>query len=231
MTDLIAYYRVSTERQGRSGLGLDAQREAVSRYCDSKGLKTASEFIEIESGRNDMRPELAKALAHCRATGATLIVAKLDRLARSARFLLSVLEGSGEGGVVFCDLPEIPAGPVGKFMVTQLAAVAELEAGMISQRTKSALAAAKARGVKLGNPNLKPGNREQALKAGALNRQQAKARAEAVSPYIRDAIKAGCDTPGKIAGALQARGVKTPRGKSTWSGTQVRRAMRLAKIA
>jgi hypothetical protein len=93
-----------------------------------------AEMVDVESGKNNGRPQLAKALELCRMTGPTLVVAKLHRLARNARFLLSVVECSGEGGVVFCDLPQVPAGPVGKFLVTQMAAVAELEAGLISQR-------------------------------------------------------------------------------------------------
>jgi len=146
----VAYYRVSTERQGRSGLGLDAQREAVSRHLDGGSWSLLGEFTEIESGRNNARPQLAAALAMCRLTGATLVIAKLGRLARNARFLLSIAEGTGSNGVVFCDLPTVPVGPVGKFLVTQMAAVAELEAGLISQRTTAALAMAKARGVALG---------------------------------------------------------------------------------
>ena len=104
----------------------------------------------MESGKANDRPELAKALVHCKLTGATLIVAKLDRLCRDQAFLMSVWTGTGDGGVVFCDLPSIPAGPVGKFILQQMASVAELERGLISQRTKAALAAAKERGVKLG---------------------------------------------------------------------------------
>lgn len=110
------YVRVSTDRQGRSGLGLDAQRVAVERHLNGGEWKLLAEFVEIESGENNDRRQLTKALAHCRLTGGTLVVAKLDRLARNARFLLSVVEGTGAGGVVFCDLPSIP--PMGKFMVT-----------------------------------------------------------------------------------------------------------------
>ena len=96
----------------------------------------------MESGKRSDRPQLAAALAACRARRATLVIAKIDRLARNARFLLSVVEGSGDAGVVFCDLPALPPGPVGKFMLTQMAAVAELEAGLTSQRTTAALAVA-----------------------------------------------------------------------------------------
>jgi len=129
----IAYYRVSTQAQGRSGLGLEAQREAVARHAATLGGQVVQEFTEVESGKRNDRPQLAAALAACRAQGAVLCIAKLDRLARNARFLLSVVEGAGEAGVAFCDLPQLPPGPAGRFMLTMFAAVAELEAGMISQ--------------------------------------------------------------------------------------------------
>ena len=147
----ISYLRVSTDKQGRSGLGLDAQREAVSRHLDGGNWTLLCEYVEIESGKHDDRPKLAAAMRHARRTGATLIVAKLDRLSRNQSFLMRVWEGTGKAGVVFCDLPSIPAGPVGKFIVQQMAAVAELERGLISSRTKAALAIAREeRGIKLG---------------------------------------------------------------------------------
>lgn len=146
MPCFVAYYRVSTDRQGRSGLGLDAQRAAVAKYVAGAGGVVAAEFEEVESGKRNDRPQLAAALAACRARRAALVIAKLDRRARNARFLLHVVEGTGEAGVVFCDLPSVPPRPVGKFLLTQMAAVAELEAGLISQRTRAALAASKARG-------------------------------------------------------------------------------------
>ena len=120
----VAYLRVSTDGQGRSGLGLEAQRQAVAAYVAQAGGEVVAEFQEVESGKRADRPQLAAALASCRIRRAVLVIAKLDRLARNARFLLSVVEGSGEAGVVFCDLPTVPAGPVGKFLVTQMAAVA-----------------------------------------------------------------------------------------------------------
>jgi DNA invertase Pin-like site-specific DNA recombinase len=161
----VSYLRVSTDGQGRSGLGLEAQRQAVAAYVAQAGGEVVAEFREVESGKRADRPQLATALAACRTRRAVLVIAKLDRLARNARFLLSVVEGSGEAGVVFCDLPTVPAGPVGKFLVTQMAAVAELEAGLISQRTRAALAVAKARGVRLGNPSPTPATPEMAAAA------------------------------------------------------------------
>ncbi len=225
----VAYYRVSTERQGRSGLGLDAQREAVGAYLAGKGWPPVQEFTEVESGKRADRPELAKALAACRLQGATLVVAKLDRLARNTRFLLSVVEGTGDEGVVFCDLPSIPPGAVGKFMVTQMAAVAELEAAMISARTKAALAAAKARGVALG------GRREG---AGDLSRVANKGRAASAASRAAKARQRGADLSGIIAeirasgtaslrdlaSGLNARNIPAPRG-GTWSAVQVSRVL------
>jgi DNA invertase Pin-like site-specific DNA recombinase len=153
----ISYIRVSTVGQGRSGLGLDAQKEAVARHIATAGGHLVAEFQEVESGKRSDRPVLTAALAACRARRAVLIVAKLDRLARNTKFQLTIAEGAGDGGVVFADLPQIPLGAMGKFFITLMAAVAELEAGLISQRTCAALAIAKARGVKLGNPRLRTG--------------------------------------------------------------------------
>lgn len=224
----VAYYRVSTERQGRSGLGLEAQRDQVARHVESVGGQVVGEFVEVESGKRNDRPELAKALKAARSRGAVLIIAKLDRLARNARFLLSIVEGAGEAGVAFCDLPQLPPGPAGKFMLTMFAAVAELEAGMISQRTKAALDAAKARGVKLGNPQLRAGSAATARRAAKVRTAQAKAKAADVLPYIKAARKAGASSLSQIAAALEARGVRTPRGGSRWAPSQVARVLERA---
>lgn len=231
-TRFVAYFRVSTDQQGRSGLGLEAQRAAVARYIASNasGVMVA-EFEEVESGKRNDRPQLEAALASCRANRATLVIAKLDRLARNTRFLLSIVEGSGEGGVVFCDLPTVPAGPVGKFLITQMAAVAELEAGLISQRTKAALTAAKARGVKLGNPRLTAGTADSAKAAAAAAASQAKQRAADVLPMIRQAQKAGATTLQAIADAMTARGIPTPGGRRTWHPATVKRVMEYAVAA
>lgn len=213
----IAYLRVSTQAQGRSGLGLEAQREAVRSHLAAAGWRLAGEFVEVESGRKADRPQLAEALAACRLTGAVLVVAKLDRLARDAQFLLSVLGGAGEGGVVFCDLPTVPAGPVGRFLVTQMAAVAELEAGLIAQRTRAALAAAKARGAKLGGWR---GGPKVDTAAGTKARQeQADAFAVSLAGIVAP-LRAGGASLREIGATLTERGIKTARG-GAWSADAV----------
>ncbi|MFT2094173.1 recombinase family protein [Acidiphilium multivorum] len=218
---IIAYYRVSTERQGRSGLGLEAQRSAVEAFTAARNASIVSTFTEIETGKSDARPELAAALRLSRMTGATLAVAKLDRLARNARFLLSVVEGSGEGGVVFCDLPNIPPGPVGRFLVTQMAAVAELEAGMIAARTKAALQAAKARGAKLGGwrggPTVNPEAGRAARTARADN------FAATVGPMAA-ALRDEGRSLREVGAALAERGIKTAQG-GAWSADAVKRLL------
>ena len=149
LTELfVAYYRVSTQKQGRSGLGLDAQRQTVKDYLGNQA-KLVGEYVEVESGKVNARPQLERALAACRVHNAALVVSKVDRLTRSVSFLHKIVESGVD--IRFCDMPELQ-GPAGKFMLNQMAAVAELEAGLISQRTRAALSAAKARGVILGNP-------------------------------------------------------------------------------
>ena len=225
----IAYYRVSTKKQGKSGLGLDAQKEAVANYLNGGKWKLVAEKTEIETGKLNSRPALAEALLLCRLHNATLIIAKLDRLARNARFLLTIVEESGESGVVFCDLPTVPPGPVGKFLITQMAATAELEAGLVSQRTKSALSAAKARGTKLGGLRGPAGRMKRISKLGTV--QSAKVRSEAserrrsdLQPILEDIQKSGAKSLREIAAALNERGVTTPRG-GEWSAVQVKRLL------
>ena len=168
----------------------------------------------MESGKRADRPQLAAALASCRTRRAVLVIAKLDRLARNARFLLSVVEGSGEAGVVFCDLPTVPAGPVGKFLVTQMAAVAELEAGLISQRTRAALAVAKARGVRLGNPSPPPATAEMAAAARHARSRQVAARAADVLAVVRQVQAEGASSLRAIAAKLQPSDVVDHCGDS-----------------
>jgi DNA invertase Pin-like site-specific DNA recombinase len=147
----VSYLRVITDKQGRSGLGLEAQRAAVEGYLNGGRWTLFAEYVEAESRQRTDRPKLAKALAHAKAIGATVVFAKLDRLARNVDLLGKLV--ASDVDLVFCDLPHVPPGAMGRFPLTQMASVAELEAGLISERTKAALAAAKARGVKLGNPN------------------------------------------------------------------------------
>src|SRR5439155_7141311 len=143
----VAYYRVSTGRQGKSGLGLEAQRAAVASYLNGGDWSIVAEFTEVESGKRSDRPALDQALAAARLHRASLVVSKVDRLTRSVAFLSRLLEAGVD--VRFADLPQIE-GATGRFLLQQMVAVAELEAGMISARTKAALAAAKKRGKKLG---------------------------------------------------------------------------------
>ena len=221
----VSYLRVSIDGQGRSGLGLEAQRQVVAAHVAQTGGMLVAEFQEVESGKRADRPQLAAALAACRTRRAVLLIAKLDRLARNARFLLWVVEGSGEAGVVFCDLPTVPAGPVGKFLVTQMAAVAELEAGLISQRTRAALAVAKARGVKLGNPRLVPATPATAAVAREARSRQVAERTADVLAVLRQVQDEGAASLRAIATGLQAHGVLTSAGKAIWSATQVRRVL------
>jgi DNA invertase Pin-like site-specific DNA recombinase len=205
----VSYYRVSTAQQGRSGLGLDAQRETVREFLSGGDWTKAGEFIEIESGKRSDRPQLDAALELCRLTGATLIVAKLDRLSRNVRFLLSVVEGTGDAGVVFCDLPRIPPGPMGKFIVTQMASVAELEAGLISKRTKDALAASKARGKALGG--YRGGPKPDPTVGLAARQKQAADWVASVRPVVTTLRNEGLSLR-RVCAELEQRGIRTPNG-------------------
>lgn len=219
----ISYLRVSTDKQGRSGLGIEAQRDAVDRYLASQGGKLVREFVETESGKRSDRPKLAAALSYSKATGATLVFAKLDRLTRNVDLLRSLVTSSVD--LVFCDLPHVPPGAMGRFLLTQMASVAELEAGLISERTKAALAAAKARGVKLGNPNGARAFRGKQIgndaavakiKSRAIERV---ANLQAVALELRDQ---GHVSVRAMSAALNDRGILTPRGRS-WHPTSVAR--------
>ena len=214
----VAYYRVSTDKQGRSGLGLDAQREAVARHAAGCGGIVAAAFEEVESGRRGDRPQLAAAMAECRLRRGVLLIAKLDRLARDAHFLL----GLEKAGVEFvaADMPHANRLTIGVMVL-----VAEEEARATSARTKAALAAAKARGVKLGNPRLRPGNALTASDARAAWSGQAAHRAAEVLPYVEAARRAGAATLQQLADALTARGIRTPRGGERWRPWQVRRVV------
>ena len=216
-TAFVAYYRVSTDKQGRSGLGLEAQRAAVVAHVAGARGTVAGEFVEVESGRKRDRPQLAAALAAARAHRAVLVIAKLDRLARNVHFVSGLMESGVE--FVAADLPT-----VNRLTVHILAAVAEEEARMISARTKAALAAAKARGVRLGNPNLAAGSPMQARAANAVKTGRAQVRAADVLPFIEQARRAGATTLQQLADALAARGVPTPSGRGRrWHPVQVAR--------
>lgn len=223
----VSYLRVSTDKQGRSRLGLDGQREAVASYLRGRpGAVLVGEHVEVESGKRRDRPELAKALASCRCQRAALVVAKLDRLARDARFLLTVLDGApADTGVVFCDLPTVPEGPVGRFLVSQMAAVAELEAGLIAQRTRDALKAAKARGVVLGGWRGGPVPDDAARRAAALARTtRAASLATDLRPVIEHLRAGGVSSLSGLAAGLNGRAVPSPGG-GRWTATAVRRLL------
>jgi DNA invertase Pin-like site-specific DNA recombinase len=213
----IAYYRVSTEGQGRSGLGLEAQQAAVLDYLNGGGWKLKAEFTEVESGKLDDRPQLAAALKACKKHRAKLVIAKLDRLARKVSFIAGLMDSKVD--FVACDLPS--ATP---FMLHVYAAVAEEEARKISERTKAALAAAKERGVKLGNPtNLAEASR----KGAAANKARADRFAANVLPIVNEIKAAGVTSVRGISKALNARGVRTAGG-GAWHPTSVHRLLNRA---
>ncbi len=212
----VSCYRVSTDKQGRFGLGLEAQRAAVQAHVAGSRGQVVAEFVEVESGRRCDRPQLAAALAAARAHRAVLVIAKLDRLARNVHFVSGLMESGVE--FVVADMPK-----VNRLTVHILAAVTE-EARMISARTKAALAAAKARGVRLGNPNLHAGSPDQARAANAVKTGRAQMRVADVLPFIEQARRAGATTLQQLADALGARGVPTPSGRGQrWHPVQVAR--------
>src|SRR3984885_2574028 len=175
----VCYFRVSTGRQGKSGLCLEAQREAVKQYLNGGDWETVAEHTDVESGKNSDRPALEKELADARLHRASLVVSKVDRLTRSVAFLSRLLEAGVDGR--FADLPQIE-GATGRFLLQQMVAVAELEAGMISKRTKDALAQAKKRGAKLGGDRgVKPTAKMRAASTAALQKR-ANERAADIAP-------------------------------------------------
>ena len=211
----VAYYRVSTARQGRSGLGLEAQRQAVAAHI---GRSPEHEFTEVESGRKADRPELLKALDLAELTGATLIVAKLDRLSRDVAFI---------SGLMASRIPFIVAelgADADPFMLHLYAALAEKERQLISERTKAALAARKAQGSRLGN---RRSPAIAAAKARAASLGQADRFAGEIIPFIRAIQRAGITSLRGIAAALEARGVRTARG-GRWQVSNVRNIIRRA---
>lgn len=214
---VVAYFRVSTAGQGRSGLGLDAQRAAVAQYCGGRGCNVLGEFTEIESGKVDTRPELAKALHLAKVTGATLVVAKLDRLSRNVAFLAALQESGAR--FVAADMPE-----ANELTIHIMAAVAQAERKAISRRTREALAAAKARGVKLGNPNgaaaLISANKGNAASVVAIKAGAERFAAD-LEPIVADIAAAGHASLRTMAAELNRRGIVTRRG-GAWHPATVR---------
>jgi DNA invertase Pin-like site-specific DNA recombinase len=208
MANFVAYYRVSTARQGKSGLGLEAQRAAVREHLNGGTWQVVAEFTEIESGKNADRPKLAAALKECRLRRAKLIIAKLDRLARNVAFVSNLMESGVEFEAV--DFPQ-----ANRLTIHIMAAIAEHEAKMISDRTKAALAAARRRGVKLGGyRGYQPTAKDRAAGQAA----------------IRERVQAsGCTSLRAIAAGLEARGIPAARG-GKWTAVQVSRLLEVAAI-
>jgi DNA invertase Pin-like site-specific DNA recombinase len=219
MNAIVSYVRVSTSMQGKSGLGIEAQREALLRFAKTEGYEIIAEHVEVETGKGadalDRRPQLAEALAKARRHRCPVAVAKLDRLSRDVHFI---------SGLMAHRVPFLVAelgADVDPFMIHIYAALAEKERALISQRTSAALKAAKARGVRLGNPTIE--------KAQIIGTARVKAGADQfaanVLPVIREAQKAGASSLRAIADILNARGVRTARG-GKWAATQVRDILR-----
>jgi len=205
----VSLIRVSTNRQGESGLGLEAQREAIRRHVESTGGELIAEHVEVESGKSGNRPVLLRAIGECRERKAVLLLAKLDRLARNVAFVSSLMETNVEFFALdapFCN----------RFMVHIMAAFAEHEREMISARTKAALAAAKARGVQLGSFG---------KELAARNRADAQSFAEALRQPILEHMRAGRDTLQQLAEALDQAGLRTREG-GRWAPTSVQRVLR-----
>ncbi len=218
MRVIVSYLRVSTSQQGRSGLGLEAQRDALVRFAETEGFEIVREYVEVETGKGsdalERRPQLAAALAEARRLRCPVAVAKLDRLSRDVHFISGLMAHR----VAFL-VAEL--GPdVDPFILHLFAALAEKERALISVRTKAALKAAKARGVRLGNPRLDVA-RDKAIARVTTNADQ---QASNVWPIIRDIQRAGATTLRQIADALNARGITTPRG-GKWYATSVKNAL------
>lgn len=218
----VSYVRVSTQRQGASGLGLEGQRKAVADYLNGGAWELVGEFTEVESGKRNDRPQLAAALAACRKHKATLVIAKLDRLARNVAFIANLMESNVE--FVAVDMPT-----ANRLTMHILAAVAEHEREMISTRTRAALEAAKARGRRLGwsIESRRDEQRQAARKGAAKRHEQAIAFARAMLPKIESARAAGAHTLAKIAERLTKDGIETARG-GAWYPTTVANVLAMA---
>ncbi|HUD91613.1 recombinase family protein [Sphingobium sp.] len=214
---VVTYYRVSTAAQGRSGLGLEAQRRAIASYCEGRACEVLAEFTEIETGKRNDRPELARALHYAKVTGATLVIAKLDRLSRNAAFLLQLQDSGAK--FLAADMPEACNLTVGI-----LALVAQQEREAISARTKAALAAAKERGTRLGNPNgaaaLQRAGKGNKAAVGAV-KADADRHALNLAPIVDDLRLQGLSSLPALAKGLNERHMATPRG-GLWHPSSVR---------
>lgn len=213
---IVTYTRVSTGKQGRSGLGLEGQEAAIAAFAAANAAHIVGAFTEVESGRNNARPQLQAALKLARVTGAKLVIAKLDRLSRNAAFLLNLQESGVD--FVACDNPTATPLTIGI-----LALVAQDEARAISERTKAALKAAKARGQALGNPNGAEALRRAGKGNGAsceAQRTAALTRAHDLADTIADVEAQGHTTLAAIAAELNRRGIKTARG-GMWHASSV----------
>ena len=218
---LVGYVRVSTAQQGRSGLGIEAQKEALERFAASEGLTVGRVFVEVETGKGadaiERRPQLAAALNEARRQRCPVAVAKLDRLSRDVHFI---------SGLMAHRVPFVVAelgADVDPFILHLFAALAQKERAMISARTKAALAAARARGVTLGGPDLSKARKRAVASIKALADQHA----DNVLPIIREVRRAGATSLRQIADALNARGISTPRG-GRWYACSVRNTLERA---
>ena len=209
----VSYVRVSTQQQGQSGLGLEAQQQAVARHVEAVGGTLAGEFVEVESGKLNARPQLLAALKACRLTGAALLVAKLDRLSRNAAFLLSLRESRVR--FVCCDNPN-----ANELTVGILAVVAEDERRRISERTKAALQAAKARGIKLGNPRLAELPPQNPVQARTRLQELTKLYAAELAEVVEDIRAQGTSSLSGIARELNRRNIATRLG-GKWHASSV----------
>jgi len=217
----VTYYRVSTSEQGRSGLGLEAQRAAVEDYLWRNGAILVAEFTEVESGARNDRPQLQAALKRAKLSNATLVIAKLDRLSRNAAFLLTLRDGGTE--IVAVDMPNANAVTVGI-----MAVIAEEERRLISERTKAAMRAAKARGVKLGNPNGAEAFRRTGFLGARIgteaNQAKAQCRAESLREVLSEIQAEGAVSYAAVAKALNDRHIATRLGKE-WRACSVKLLM------
>lgn len=209
----VAYYRVSTDKQGLLGNGIEAQKQSVARYLTSLDCELLASFEEVESGANNRRPELAAAIQTAKSKKAVLVIAKLDRLSRNAAFLLQ-LQDSGVDFVA-CDMPNAD-----KLSVGIIALLAQRERQLISERTSAGLAVAKQRGVRLGNPNAS----KAWTKAITAIKEQRQQFAMTALKSIREIQTTGVETLSQIADCMNKRGERTPRG-GKWTATAVKRVL------